>query len=77
MAATLELKYFNSFWLKKMDTVVDVIPTTSETDGDVIIDSTVMTLTAVDLFIGVGQLIEYTLDSTLYTNTILYISFLV
>jgi hypothetical protein len=74
MAATLELKYFNSFWLKKMDTVVDVIPTTSETDGDVIIGSTVMTLTAVDLFIGVGQLIEYTLDSTLYTNTILYIS---
>lgn len=74
MAATLELKYFNSFWLKKMDSVVDVIPTTSETDGDVLVGSTTMVLTAVDLFIGVGQLIEYTLGTTLYTNTILYIS---
>jgi len=74
MAATLELKYFNSFWLKKMDSVVDVIPTTSETDGDVLVGSTTMVLTAVDLFIGVGQLIEYTLGTTLYTNTILYTS---
>lgn len=74
MAATLELKYFNSFWLKKMDSVVDVIPTTSETDGDVLVGSTTMVLTAVDLFIGVGQLIEYTLGTTLYTNIILYIS---
>jgi len=24
MAATLELKYFNSFWIKKLDTIVDV-----------------------------------------------------
>ena len=26
MAATLELKYFNSFWLKKMKTVVNAVP---------------------------------------------------
>jgi hypothetical protein len=74
MAATLELKYFNSFWLKKMDSIVDVINTISETDGDIAIGSSTMVLTTADLFLGVGQLIEYTLGITLYTNTILYIS---
>jgi hypothetical protein len=74
MAATLELKYFNSFWLKKMDSIVDVINTISETDGDIAIGSSTMVLTTADLFLGVGQLIEYTLGTTLYTNTILYIS---
>jgi hypothetical protein len=33
MAATLELKYYNSFWLKKMDTIVDVAPSASITGG--------------------------------------------
>ena len=29
MAATLEIKYFNSFWLKKMKTITDVVPSST------------------------------------------------
>ena len=49
MAATLELKYFNSFWLKKMDSIVDVVPTTSTTDGETAEGSTTIVLLDVDL----------------------------
>lgn len=73
MAATLELKYFNSFWLKKMDSIVDVVPTTSTTDGETLEDSTTIVLLDIDLFLGVGQSIEYTLENTTYTNVILYV----
>jgi len=75
MAATLELKYFNSFWLKKMDSIVDVINTTNETDGEIAIGGTTMTLAAPDLFLGVGQLIEYFLTGVddPFTNIVLSI----
>ena len=26
MAAVIELKYFNTFWLKKLKTITDVVP---------------------------------------------------
>ena len=29
MAAILELKYFNTFWLKKIKTITDVVPGTT------------------------------------------------
>ena len=29
MAATLELKYFNSYWLKKIKTITDVVDGTA------------------------------------------------
>jgi hypothetical protein len=74
MAATLELKYFNSFWLKKMDSIVDVIPNSSETDGITSIGSSTIELLAVDLFIGVGQELEYVVAGNTYTNVILSIS---
>ena len=31
MAATIELKYFNTFWLKKIKTITDVVPDFSAT----------------------------------------------
>ncbi len=34
MAAVIELKYFNTFWLKKLKTITDVIPG-STTDSPV------------------------------------------
>jgi len=74
MAATLELKYFNSFWLKKMDTIVDVIPNSSETDGITLEGSNTIELLTADLFIGVGQELEYVVEGNTYTNVILSIS---
>ncbi len=69
MAATIELKYFNSFWLKKLDTVVDVLP-----DEYVVIESNSEESTiifTVDLIsIGVGQQITYTIGSDTFVNTI-------
>ena len=34
MAATLEINYFNSFWIKKMDSIAQVKPTTAEIASD-------------------------------------------
>mgnify|MGYP003638436307 FL=1 len=30
MAATIEVNYFNSFWIKKIDSIVEVKPSVSE-----------------------------------------------
>jgi len=73
MAATLELKYFNSFWLKKMDSIVDIVPTASETSSETEMGSTTIVLLIEDLFIGVGQSIQYIVEETTYSNIILYI----
>jgi len=57
MAAILELKYFNSFWLKKLDTVVEV----ENTKGilDVAASGTTIVLTEDNLNIGVGQTVSW------------------
>ena len=54
MAAILELKYFNSFWLKKLDKVVEVENTTGILDGDVTANTTIV-LTEANVNVGVGQ----------------------
>ncbi len=57
MAATLELKYFNSFWIKKLDTIVDV------TDGFARFDSISnldITLTGAIGQPAVGQVLQNT-----------------
>ncbi len=58
MAAILELKYFNSFWLKKLDTIVEVENTTANLVSAVV-DSTDLELTAANANIGVGQLVTW------------------
>jgi len=58
MAAILELKYFNSFWLKKLDTIVEVENTTANLVSDVV-DSADLELTAANANIGVGQLVTW------------------
>jgi hypothetical protein len=78
MAATLELKYFNSFWLKKMDSVVDVL-TTQSNALESLADQSILELDAVNAFIGVGQSLTYYIpnlpspEAVEYTNTILYV----
>lgn len=58
MAAILELKYFNSFWLKKLDTVVEIQGTTGVTDEPTE-NSTYVRLTSVNPDIGVGQSVSW------------------
>lgn len=74
MAATLELKYFNSFWLKKMQSVVDVLPTPAtpppgpnKATANVPDGATSFTLQVAQPNIGVGQAIYYTIGSQTYT----------
>jgi len=72
MAATLELKYFNSFWLKKLDSVVDVLFTEGTTVEVTSIGATTIVLFSENAFIGVGQSFSYMIGDQPYYNTILY-----
>jgi len=58
MAAILELKFFNSFWLKKLDTIVEVENTTATLDAAVV-DDTDITITETNVDIGVGQSVNW------------------
>ena len=58
MAAILELKYFNSFWLKKLDTIVEVENTTGILD--VAASGTTIVLTENNINVGVGQTVSWT-----------------
>lgn len=58
MAAILELKYFNSFWLKKLDTVVEVENTTAELESAVAASANI-TITEANENIGVGQTVSW------------------
>tara|TARA_B100001093_G_scaffold338500_1_gene323273 strand:+ start:16360 stop:18036 length:1677 start_codon:yes stop_codon:yes gene_type:complete len=57
MSATIELKYFNSFWIKKMDTIMDVRDTKAQVLSAQT-DSTVIPLVAPNNLIGVGQRVK-------------------
>jgi len=59
MAAILELKYFNSFWLKKLDTIVEVKNTEAEVEGNVS-NSATITITSSNNKISVGQTVNWT-----------------
>ena len=58
MAAILELKYFNSFWLKKLDTIVEVENTTAELESAVVGSATII-ITEANENIGVGQTVSW------------------
>lgn len=73
MSATLELKYFNSFWLKKMKQVVQVQPTIAPTIVDTATGGTITFDVAAVKFIGVGQEVVYTLSDIIYYANIEYI----
>ena len=66
MAATLELKYFNSFWIKKLDTIVDV----ENGFGAYASGTTSITLTGVNGQPAVGQLLQNSASGAAFTNTV-------
>ena len=77
MSATIEIKYYNSFWLKKMDTIVAVsdvepgssppAPNTAPTVLPQIIGDTTLTIANAEATsVGVGQEVSYTLSGITY-----------
>jgi hypothetical protein len=82
MSATIEIKYYNSFWLKKMATITAVsavnpnsptpAPNTAASVGASTIGQSTLTITnAAAASVGIGQSISYTISSVIYTYTII------
>lgn len=71
MAAVLEIKYFNSFWLKKIKSITSVKTTTGIVKYDVA-EGTVIELEETNTLIGVGQQVIGYGISTNPTPTIIY-----
>ncbi len=57
MAATLEVNYFSTFWLKKINSIVEVKDTTGAADASV---GTVITLKSANINVGAGQIVTDT-----------------
>jgi hypothetical protein len=72
MAATIELKYFNSFWLKKLDKVVDVLPFEIKNSDTSEVDTNTIDFPNDLVSVGVGQEVAYVIGSEVFTNTVLY-----
>ena len=73
MSATIELKYFNSFWLKKMKSITEVAPSAPDANQPatlVPLGGTSITLATVQANIGPGQAIYYTVSGVNYTSVI-------
>jgi len=66
MAATIEIKYYNSFWLKKMSTITVATNTTGVSSGAT--TTTTLTLSAAPSpVVSVGQSVTWTTSSITYT----------
>ena len=81
MAATIEIKYYNSFWLKKLASITAVnYLNPSETDANtakstglgVSGTNTVQISNANAASVGIGQILTYSISSVPYIHTIIY-----
>ena len=54
MAATLEVNYFSTFWLKKINSIVEVKDTTGAADAST---GTTITLKVANINVGAGQIV--------------------
>ncbi len=68
MAATLELKYFNSFWIKKLDTIVDVTDGTALYDGISGLDITISNINGGPP--AVGQVLQNNAPNAAFSNNV-------
>ncbi len=57
MAATLEVNYFSTFWLKKINSIVEVKDTTGAADAST---GTTITLKVANINVGAGQIVTNT-----------------
>ena len=65
MAATLEVNYFSTFWLKKINSIVEVKDTTGAADAST---GTTITLQVANINVGAGQIV--TNLTTAFTGTL-------
>lgn len=81
MAATIEIKYYNSFWLKKLASITAVnYLNPSETDANTALSTglgvsgtnTVQISNTSATSVGIGQILTYSISSITYTYTIIY-----
>jgi len=72
MAATIEIKYYNSFWLKKISTINAVIPTTAVSVGDTTSNSLIISVA--NSKISVGQRVSWKTGSTSYTSSVVKVN---
>ena len=83
MAATIEVKYFNSFWLKKLETVTAVsslgyggnTSTTAYSANSFLSGATTINVTANVLNVFVGQVLSYTISTVKYSHIISKITY--
>lgn len=72
MAATLEIKYFNSYWLKKIKSIQPVGPNSvALAQYDFVTGNSFFTTNTVPSYIGAGQKLSYTYASITYNFIIL------
>lgn len=72
MAATLELKYFNSFWLKKLDNIVNVTNTIGQITED-FTDTNIITLDPINVSVSVGQALDWEGKLDTLKPTVVYV----
>lgn len=82
MSSTLEIKYFNSFWLKKMVSVVNTSsignggdPSPTCSSNAVAPSNTTITVTGTVSNVFVGQVVSYTVGTTTYSHIVTKITF--
>ena len=63
MAATLEVKYFNTFWLKKIKSITDV-KTTNIGATNTAVDTTIILIPANTIGIGAGRTVTNNTNTT-------------
>ena len=75
MAAIIELKYFNTFWLKKIKTITDVVPGTTTNNPSGTSTFTVAALTPAQM--NVGQEITMNYEDAVTGDDVNYSSYIV
>ena len=70
MAATLELKYFNTFWLKKIKSITDVETVTPIVATNTAVNTTVIDITDTTskIKVGAGQTVTNLTNTTSFAS---------
>jgi len=73
MAATLEVKYFNTFWLKKIKSITDV-KTTTVSATNTAVDTTIILIPANTVGVGAGQTVINNTNTTGFASGVVTVT---
>ena len=73
MAATLEVKYFNTFWLKKIKSITDV-KTTNVGATNTAVDTTIILIPANTVGVGAGQTVTNNTNTTGFASGVVTVT---